>query len=225
MLTLENEITYPFINEFLSGIIRQNDRLLCEMEEYARKNNIPVIQRESARFLELLCLLAKPRRILEIGTAIGYSAIVLAKTLNGDCIIDTVEIDEDMVIEANGFIQRSGLDKAIRVVNGDAAEVLQCLTTPYDFIFLDAAKGQYMEFLPHCLRLLNAGGLLITDNILYRGMVAKEGHVEHKHRTITVRLRKYIDEIMGTENLTTSIVPIGDGLAVSLKRNDGENNA
>lgn len=219
MLTLENEITYPFINEFLSEIIRQNDPLLCEMEDYARMKHIPIIQRESARFLELLCLLAKPHRILKIGTAIGYSSIVLAKTLNRDGIVDTVEMNEEMVTEANRYIRRSGLDKAIRVINGDAAEVLQCLNTPYDFIFVDAAKGQYMEFLPQCLRLLNPGGLLVTDNILYRGMVAKEGHVEHKHRTITVRLRKYIDEILGMENLTTSIVPIGDGLAVSLKRN------
>ncbi len=189
-----------------------------EMEEYARGRHIPVIQRESARLLEVLCTLSKPKKILEIGTAIGYSSIQLARVIDGPGFLDTIELDEDRADEADGYIRRAGLDRIIRVLRGDAAQVMQCLEHPYDFIFLDAAKGQYPEFLPHCLRLLNSGGLLVSDNILYRGMVAKEGFIEHKHRTITVRLKAYIDALMTDEGLLTSIIPIGDGMAVSIKR-------
>lgn len=220
---MENEITYPHILRYLSDITVRRDPLLNEMENYARKENIPVIQRESSRLLEVFCVLAKPRRILELGTAIGYSAIILAKAMGPSGIVDTVEMDDIRVMEAKKYIERAGLEKTIRILQGDAYEVLQCLGTPYDLIFLDAAKGQYMEFLPYCLRLLNPGGLLISDNILYRGMVAREGFIEHKHRTITVRLKAYIRELMDNKSLLTSIIPIGDGMAVSIK-NDGTRN-
>ncbi len=215
---MENEINYPHILSYLNEVIKQEDPLLKEMEEYARNNHIPVIQRESSRFLEVLCTLSKPGKILEIGTAIGYSSIQLARTMGGKGIVDTIELDEDRADEADRYIRRAGLDKIIRVLRGDATEVLQCLEHPYDFIFLDAAKGQYFEFLPHCLRLLNKGGLLVSDNILYRGMVTKEGFIEHKHRTITVKLKAYIDALMSNEGLLTSVIPIGDGMAVSIKK-------
>jgi len=215
---LENEINYPHILDYLGKIIMQDDPLLNEIEEYARKNHIPVIQRESGRLLEVLCTLSKPKKILEIGTAVGYSSILLARKLDGAGILDTIELDENRADEADKYIKRAGLEKTIRVLRGDAAEVLQCLAHPYDFIFLDAAKGQYIEFLPHCLRLLNPGGLLVSDNILYRGMVAKEGFIEHKHRTITVKLKTYIDALLSDDKLLTSIIPIGDGMAVSIKK-------
>ncbi|NLN66003.1 MAG: O-methyltransferase [Clostridiaceae bacterium] len=215
---LENEINYPHIRDYLFDVTKHREPLLVEMEEYAINNHIPVIQRESSRLLRVLCTLARPRRILEVGTAIGYSAIILASEMGTQGVVDTIEIDEDRVQEANRYIERSGIKTTIRVIHGDAAEVLQCLTTPYDMIFLDAAKGQYMEFLPHCLRLLNPGGVLVSDNILYRGMVAKEGFIEHKHRTIATRLKAYIDALMSDDNLLTSIIPIGDGMAVSIKK-------
>ncbi len=215
---MENEINYPHILDYLSEVTTQEDPLLKEMEEYARIRYIPVIQRESARLLEVLCTLSKPKRLLEIGTAIGYSSIQLARTMGEAGIVDTIELDDDRADEADRYIRRAGLEKIIRVLRGDAAEVLQCLEHPYDFIFLDAAKGQYIEFLPHCLRLLNPGGLLVSDNILYRGMVTKEGFIEHKHRTITIRLKTYIDALMSDGTLLTSIIPIGDGMAVSIKK-------
>lgn len=215
---MENEINYPHIPDYLLEVTKQEDPLLKEMEEYARVRHIPVIQRESARLLEVFCTLLKPKGVLEIGTAIGYSSIQLARAMDACGIVDTIELDEDRADEADRYIRRAGLEKTIRVLHADAAEVLQCLEHPYDLIFLDAAKGQYIEFLPHCLRLLNPGGLLISDNILYRGMVAREGFVEHKHRTITVRLRAYIEALMSNESLLTSIIPIGDGMAVSMKK-------
>lgn len=215
---MDNEINYPPILDYLGKMIKQEDPLLLEMEEYARNHHIPIICRESSRLLLVLCTLSKPKKILEVGTAIGYSSIQLARMMGEAGILDTIEMDDDRADEADGYIKRAGLEKIIRVLRGDAAEILQCLEHPYDFIFLDAAKGQYNEFLPHCLRLLNPGGLLVSDNILYRGMVAKEGFIEHKHRTITVRLKAYIDALLADEQLYTSIIPIGDGMAVSIKR-------
>jgi len=218
---LENEITYPHINSFLAGIFEQTDPLLKEMEEYAKKNYIPIIQPESAQLLKVLCLISKPERVLEIGTAIGYSSIILARSMAENGILDTIEIDEDMIARAAVYIKRAGLEEKIRILNGDAGEILQCLGTPYDFIFLDAAKGQYAEFLPYCLRLLKPGGLFITDNVLYRGMVAKEGFIEHKHRTITVKLKEYLKLLCRNNELVTSIVPAGDGIAICVKREYG----
>jgi predicted O-methyltransferase YrrM len=215
---LENEITYPHINSFLAEIFEQADPLLKEMEELAHKNYIPIIQPESAQLLKILCYISKPERILEIGTAIGYSTIILARSMAENGIVDTVEINEDMIEKACGYIKRAGLEDKIRILNGDAEEVLQCLGTPYDFIFLDAAKGQYIDFLPHCLRLLKPGGVFVTDNVLYRGMVAKKGFIEHKHRTITVKLKEYINLLCRNEELITSIVPAGDGIAVCVKK-------
>ncbi len=215
---MENEINYPFVHEFLSRMFCSRDPLLQEMETYAEKEQIPIIQRESARFLETICMITKPLRVLEVGTAIGYSSIILAGMQSEKGIIDTIEMSEDMVTKAIGYIQRAGLEKKIRILQGDAFEILQCLNTPYDLLFLDAAKGQYPDFLPQCLRLLKTGGVLLSDNVLYKGMVARPGYISHKHRTITVRLRDYLEKLNNSDKLVTSIIPVGDGMAVSYKK-------
>lgn len=214
---MENEITYPYIHSFLSEIMKSSDPLLTEMERYAKERFIPIIQPESARLLETLSVMKRPERILEVGTAIGYSSIILARTLSPAGVVDTIEIDEDIAKVAGEYIKRAGFEKVIRLIIGDASEVLQCLGGMYDLIFLDAAKGKYPEFFSHCFGLLNPGGLLITDNILYKGLVAKQGFIEHKHRTITVRLKEFINELLTNKELLTSIIPIGDGIAVSYK--------
>ncbi|NLG89752.1 MAG: O-methyltransferase [Clostridiaceae bacterium] len=188
------------------------------MKEYAESRHIPIVVPETARFIEMICAIAKPRRVLEIGTAIGFSSIIIAKALDSECIIDTVEVDADMASTAAFYIRKAGLDKVIRIINGEALDVLQCLDKPYDLIFLDAAKGQYPQFLPHCLRLINVNGILLSDNVLYGGLVAKHGTVEHKHRTIANRLREYLEELFSADNLITTVVPIGDGIAVSYRK-------
>lgn len=217
---MKEEIIYPHINKYLSNILQHSDPLLNEMEEYAAKNHVPIIQPESASLLNVLCNISKPKRILEIGTAIGYSSIILSKSMHNNGIVDTIEVDENMAQKAMTYIERAGFERKIRILQGDAAEVLLCLSTPYDFIFLDAAKGQYIEFLPHCLRLLKPGGIFITDNVLYKGMVAKDGIAEHKHRTIIVNLREYLQKLCQNVELNTSIVPIGDGVAICVKTQD-----
>jgi len=215
---LDNRVDYSYINAFISGLIKLNDPLLTEMKEYAESRHIPIVVPETARFIEMICAIAKPRRVLEIGTAIGFSSIIIAKALDSECIIDTVEVDADMASTAAFYIRKAGLDKVIRIINGEALDVLQCLDKPYDLIFLDAAKGQYPQFLPHCLRLINVNGILLSDNVLYGGLVAKHGTVEHKHRTIANRLREYLEELFSADNLITTVVPIGDGIAVSYRK-------
>jgi predicted O-methyltransferase YrrM len=132
--------------------------------------------------------------------------------------VDTIEIDEDMAEAARKNIEIMDLSKRIRVLQGDALEVMECLDTAYDFIFLDATKGRYIEYFDHAIRLLRPGGLLVSDNVLYKGLVAQNQKVVHKHRTIAVKLKEYLQLLCHDERLNTSIIPIGDGLAVSLKR-------
>lgn len=214
---MEDRIRYPEIDSFIRNTIEREKGFLRELEEYARQNHIPVILPETAALIRILVKVHKPARILEAGTAIGYSALVMASASEGKSHIDTIEIDEEMANLAERHIQKSGFCGSIRVLRGDALEVLQCLTTPYDMIFLDASKGQYPEYLPECLRLTRDGGLILSDNVLYKGLVAREGQVEHKHRTIAVRLGEYLDSLCRHPLLDTAIIPIGDGLALSYK--------
>ena len=217
---MEDRIRYPEIDEFIRNTIAREEGIFKEMEEYARRNHIPIIAPETAALLRILVKVHRPRRILEVGTAIGYSALVMASASGGCARIDTIEIDEGMAGLAEKYLERSGFGSAIRVLRGDAYEVLQCLVTPYDMIFLDASKGQYPEFLPECLRLAREGGIILSDNVLYRGLVASSGHVEHKHRTIAVRLKEYLQSLCNNPLLDTAIIPIGDGLALSYKTRD-----
>lgn len=211
-------ICYDYINDFIRKTLRPETGILKELGEYARKNGIPILHREAAALIRVLALLQEPQRILEVGTAVGYSAILLASTLKQGGRVDTIERDEDSAVQAAENIRKEGLENKISVIVGEALEVLRCLDTRYDLIFLDAAKGQYPEFLPECLRLLRPGGLLISDNVLYRGMVASEEPVTRRKRTIVMRMREYLDTICSADELETSIVPIGDGIAVSYKK-------
>jgi len=203
-------------------ILKPGEGLLKEMEQYAARNYVPIVKHETAELLIVLGRLVKPARILEIGTAIGYSAILLSGILAPGGRIDTIERDEDMVSKAHEYIKRAGLADTIAVIAGEASEVLACLDKTYDMIFMDAAKGQYPVFLPECLRMLRNGGLLITDNVLYMGLVDREGPVARKHRTIVNNMRSYIDTLRNDPSLDTSVLPVGDGVALSYKRMETE---
>jgi predicted O-methyltransferase YrrM len=220
---MEDKIRYPEIDSFIRNIIKSQSGHIKAMEEYARFNHVPIVTPEAAAFLKVLVSLHKPARILEAGTAIGYSASIMAGVMPDDGCIDTIEIDEETAGIARSNIETLGFGKKIRVLVGDALEIMQCLATAYDMIFLDAAKGQYTEYFREAFRLLNPGGLLVSDNILYKGLVAQEGMVPHKHRTIAVKLREYLYEICHNDNLETAVIPIGDGMAVSVKK--GNRNA
>lgn len=211
-------ICYDYINTYIRSTIKKNEGILAELEEFALENHVPVIHPEVAALLKVTGLMLKPEKILEIGTAIGYSTILLSSVLKPGGKIDTIERYELMVERASSNIKRAGLENTINIINGDALEVLNCLDKQYDMIFLDAAKGQYPEFLPHCLRMLKSGGLLFSDNVLYKGMIANDDLVVRRKKTIVTRLRNYLDEICSIDALETSIIPIGDGVALSYKK-------
>lgn len=210
-------ICYDYINEYLRKTIKGTEGLLKELEEYAEANHIPIIEPEVSRLLVVLGKIIKPARILEIGTAIGYSALLLSSVLQPGGRLDTIDRYESMIEKARENIKKAGKEDIISIIAGDALEVLRCLDKRYDLIFLDAAKGQYIEFLPDCLRMLNRGGVLVSDNVLYKGMVANDELVVRRKKTIVKRMRDYLDTLCGNEELETSIIPIGDGVAVSYK--------
>ncbi|OQB14595.1 MAG: putative O-methyltransferase [Firmicutes bacterium ADurb.Bin193] len=185
------------------------------MEEYAKANAIPIAQPETMRFIEVLIKSTNAKKVLEIGSAIGYSAISMAMC---GASVTTIERDENMLSVVRSNIKKYAFDKRIKVLAGDALSVVENLSGTFDFIFLDAAKGQYPEFLPHLLRLLKDGGILVSDNILYRGMVATDELAIRRKTTIIKRLRAYLDTLCHSDELTTAIVPIGDGAAVSVKK-------
>ena len=192
-------IIYDYINDYIRKTIKRNEGILSELEGIAEEQHIPIIQPEVAQFLLILGRIQKPRRILEVGTAIGYSAILLSEVLEPGGKIDTIERYELMADMAKENIKRAGKEDIINVIVGDASEVLQCLDKKYDMIFLDAAKGQYPEFLPECMRMLNSGGLLVSDNVLYKGMVANDELVVRRKKTIVKRMRAYLDSICNHE--------------------------
>ena len=195
---------------------------ICEAlktkREEAKAVGIPVADDETLQYLLVTLRAAKPEKILEIGTAVGYSAILMAENLPENSEIITVERYKKHAEIAVDNVFAVGREKQIRVIEGEAAEVLSWLDGEFDFIFLDAAKGQYLQFMPDILRLLKSGGILFSDDILYKGMVEDDDAVVRRKITIVKRLRAYLEAIMNHPMLTTAVIPIGDGVAISVKK-------
>lgn len=209
------------VTDFVRGRLRRDTGLLAEIAESARKRRIPVCHPEVAALLRVLVRIRCAMRILEAGTAVGFSAATMALAQPAGGIVDTMELDPAMADEAEDNLRALALSSRVRVLRGDAADTMQCLHTPYDLIFLDAAKGQYPDYLAEALRLLAPDGVLIADNVLCRGLVARE-QVPHKHRTIHGRLRSFLDSLLDDPSLETSLLEIGDGVTVTV-RVDGTN--
>ncbi len=207
-------------NNYLDELIPKRDEFLENLryKSSLEESYAPIVQKSTEQLIVTLLNLVKPRRVLEVGTAVGYSAVLMAQNLPKDSNIITIERYKKHADIAVDNIFASGFEKKIKVIEGEAAEVLHWLDGGFDFIFLDAAKGQYIEFLPDIMRLLNSGGVLLSDNILYHGMIEDAEKVERRKITIVKRLHTYLEEIMNNENLTTSIIPIGDGVALSVKK-------
>jgi caffeoyl-CoA O-methyltransferase len=215
-------ITYEYMEEFIRGLITEHNDKITLLEEYAHVNSVPIIQKEVAKFLELMINLKKPRKILELGTAIGYSAILMNMATNGKAEVVTIERDKLMIELARKNIEEFGLSSKISVVEGECLEELKKLNGEFDFIFVDAGKGHYNHFLPECLRLLSEDGVIVADNVLFRGMVASPELVKRRKITIVKRMRAYLNEINSNENLITSVLPMGDGIAVTVRRNKND---
>ncbi|MBQ3054451.1 MAG: O-methyltransferase [Clostridia bacterium] len=208
---------YPELNNYLRSQLIPNTGLLKELEEFAKNPYIPIIQPEVAQLLKVFFSYSKPKKLLEVGTAIGYSAIFFAELMGKKGEIVTIERNPDMIKLAKENIQKAGLVDRITILEGDAKEILPALEGEFDTVFLDGAKGQYGKFLPKILQLLPTGGTLITDNILYRGIVASEELAPKKHITIARNLRSYIYDITHNHMLETTVIPIGDGVGISRK--------
>ena len=210
MIVDERLVTY--INSLDTG----NTKVLDEIEQEALDSFVPIIRKEMQSFLKLLLTMKRPMRILEVGTAVGFSAILMAEFNPVECEIVTIENYEKRIpIARNNFV-RAGKEKQITLLEGDAAEVLKTLTEPFDFIFMDAAKGQYIHFMPDIMRLLKVGGTLVSDNVLQDGDII-ESHfvVTRRNRTIYKRMREYLYELTHNPLLRTAILPVGDGVTVS----------
>lgn len=206
-----------FINSFDSG----NTPFLNELEQYAIKTNVPVIRPQMQSFLKLLLAMKRPKQILEVGTAIGFSALLMSEYGPEDCKITTIEKYEKRIPLARENFKKAGKEEQITLLEGDAAEILKELSGTYDFIFMDAAKGQYIHFLPDILKLMPVGGLLVSDNVLQDGDVMESRFaVTRRDRTIHSRMREYLYELKHNAQLYTDILPIGDGVTVSVKLDD-----
>ena len=214
----KDAIVYPYITEFLRAGIPPHDGILKELEEEAAREEIPVVQPETARLLSVLCELKRPKHVLEIGCAIGYSALLMAQKLDKDGSILTLEWDLKTAERARKNIERAGESKRITVRCCDAKETVPTLTGEYDLIFLDGPKAHYIHMLNDCIRLLNKGGLLIADNVLYKGMTADDEHVIRRKITIVKRLRHFIAAQMQREELECVLLPLGDGVTVAVKK-------
>lgn len=210
-----DERMISFINSFDKG----NTPFLDELERYAKETNVPIIRKEMQGFLKFLLAMNKPDKILEVGTAIGFSALLMKEYAPENCHITTIEKYEKRIPIARENFKIAGKEKDITLLEGDAAEVLRELTGTYDFIFMDAAKGQYIHFLPDIVRMLPQGGLLISDNVLQDGDIIESRYaVTRRNRTIHARMRDYLYELKHHEQLETVILPVGDGVTLSVKR-------
>lgn len=210
-------ITHDYMEQYIRCLIKDHNGILKELEDYAHNNSVPIIHKEVAKFLELMISIKKPLKILELGTAIGYSAILMSLS-SKNSTITTIERDSKMIELAQSNIEKYGLKDKINVIQGDCLEVLEKLDDKYDIIFMDAGKGHYNHFLHHCMRLLSDDGIIIADNVLFRGMVATDELVKRRKITIVKRMRKYLDMVSEDENLITSVIPMGDGIAVTKRR-------
>ena len=205
---------------FINSMDTENSEILEKIEQEALADDVPIIRHEMQSFLRVLLMMQKPMRILEVGTAVGFSALLMSEYAPAGCEITTIENYEKRIPIARNNFKRAGKESQITLLEGDAMEVLPTLDEPYDFIFMDAAKGQYIHYMPEVMRLLKTGGTLVSDNVMQDGSIIESRFaVERRDRTIHSRMREYLYELKHHEELLTSIIPLGDGVAVSVKLN------
>ena len=213
MIVDERMVTY------INSLDRGNTPFLNELEKKAREDRVPVIRREMQSFLKVLLQIKRPRLILEVGTAVGFSTLLMSEYAPAKCEITTIENYEKRIPIARENFKRAGREEQITLLCGDAAQVLKTLEGSFDLIFMDAAKAQYIHFLPEVLRLLPSGGILVSDNVLQDGdLIESHFAVERRNRTIYKRMREYLYVLKNHEELETSILPLGDGVTLSIKK-------
>ncbi|SHJ44428.1 Predicted O-methyltransferase YrrM [Hathewaya proteolytica DSM 3090] len=217
-----SDVMYDYMETYIRSLIHEKNEKLLKLEEYARNNGVPIVQKETGNFLKFMINMKKPKRILELGTAIGYSSILMAEESKNNVHIDTIERDERMLSMARENVKDFNMEHLIQILSGDCEEILQGMCSngneSYDMIFIDAGKGHYNDFLPYCLKLLSLDGIIVADNVLFRGMVASDELIIKRKSTIVKRMRSYLEEVSSREDLVTSVLPMGDGIAVTVRR-------
>ena len=211
---------------FIHSLETENSELLETIEKEALDTSVPIIRKEMQSFLKVLLRVKKPMRILEVGTAVGFSALLMAENVPEDCEITTIEKYEKRIPLARENFRRAGREKQITLLEGDAQEILEGMAGEFDFIFMDAAKAQYIYYMPEVLRLLASGGVLVSDNVLQDGdIIESRFAVERRNRTIHSRMREYLYALKHEPQLETSIIPLGDGVALSVKSDEADSKA
>lgn len=208
------------IVSYIHSLEKTNSDILEKIEKEAHEDNVPIIRKEMESFLRVMLELKRPKRILELGTAVGYSAILISECIEKKSKIVTIENYEKRIPIAKQNIKDAGKEKVIELLEGDAMEIMPTLQeNQFDFVFMDAAKAQYIHFLPEVMRLMKKGAVLITDNVLQEGdLIESKYVVRRRDRTIHKRMREYLEVVKNSKDLETSIVPIGDGITVSVKK-------
>ncbi len=217
MIVDERMVTY------IRSLERPENPVIEAIEQEALDSFVPIIRKETQSFLKVMMLMNRPARVLEVGTAVGFSAILMSEYLPEGSHITTIENYEKRIPIARNNFKRAGKEEQITLIEGDALEVMKTLEGPYDFIFMDAAKGQYIHYMPETVRLLSDGGILMSDNVLQDGdIIESRFAVERRNRTIHSRMRDYLYELKHSDVLETSIIPLGDGVALSIKKKKEE---
>ena len=206
------------ITTYINSLDKENSPLLTELRKKAEEDRVPIIRKEMESFIRVLFKLKEPKNILELGSAIGYSAILMSECISSDGKITTIENYDKRIIEAKENFKRAGKEDVITLLEGDALEIISKLDGEYDYIFMDAAKAQYINYLPHLIRLMPKGAILLTDNVLQDGDLFESRYgIIRRNRTIHTRMREYLEAVKNSDELETSIVKIGDGITLSVK--------
>ncbi|MEJ2494977.1 MAG: O-methyltransferase [Ignavibacteriaceae bacterium] len=212
-----SKIYYPSQEAYIKSFRKESDELLKEMEEFANLHNVPVLTWQSAEFIEQLVLITDPKRVLEIGTAIGYTSIRIARNLKKKSVIHTIEMSEDNIVAAKEFIEKSGTGEKIKLIEGDALSVMPRLKKKYDLIFLDADKEDYKRLFDYSMVLLKKGGVIVIDNLLWKGYTASR-KVPVKYKESTKHIREFNKIFIEQPNLKSTILAIGDGIGFGVKK-------
>ncbi|MBO5087907.1 MAG: O-methyltransferase [Lachnospiraceae bacterium] len=206
------------ITSFINSMNKDDEGIVALIEKEALADDVPIIRKETKEWIKTMLCIKKPMRVLEVGTAVGFSAIYMNQFLPQGAHITTIEKWEPRIKQAKINFERANVTDQITLLEGDAADVLKTLEGEFDFIFMDAAKGQYIHFLPDVIRLLAKDGILISDNVLQDGEVLDSKYVvDRRNRTIHTRMREYLYTLKNHELLETSIIPVGDGVALSVR--------
>jgi predicted O-methyltransferase YrrM len=213
-------INKDFTTNYIKSLIEEDEEI-AKFRIESEDRNIPIIHEEVANFIKVILHLHKPLKILELGTAVGFSSFFMAKIIDrDDLVIKTVERRDSFIDEASKNLEKLNYKGNIEILHGDALNILENLEDTFDLVFIDAAKSKYLDFLPYCFKLLKKDGIIISDNVLYKGMIANDDLVERRQKTIVRKMRKYLKTITNHPSMESSILPLGDGLAITVKKGE-----